>query len=218
MKNLDDKQAYIFDMDGTLVNSEPIGPQTFAEIYESHGVEVNETEIAEFTQSWRRIGDYVPQDEYMTRLAQQNNIDESIVSKFYELYKQNLLHAKSLPGVDYFLKKSKQQNKLLVVVSASKRSQIETVLNNNHWLELFDFIVGEEDVSAHKPSPEGYIYAIEKLGLTNSQVAIFEDSKNGVLAAKAAKALTVGISAGSAPNQDISSADVVVDSFEELLL
>ncbi len=203
-------------MDGTLVDSEPVGPRTFIEIFKNRQVDVSPEDIESFTQSWRRIGDYTPQDELLTFLARKYTIND-IVNDFYSLYKNNLQKAHVLSGVNEFLHTAKKQAKKLVVVSASKRTQIESVLLNNQWQDFFDFIVGEEDVSAHKPDPEGYIFAIQKLGLASDEVAIFEDSRNGVLAAKAAGALTVAVKAGASPNQDITEADATIESFQDLL-
>lgn len=208
--------AYIFDMDGTLVDSEPIGPATFVELFKKHGVSVTHDELSKFKQSWRRIGNYIHQDDLLQSLFDKYSVSQTNTHEFYELYNRNLLYAKPLSGVDDFLRQAHRDKKRLVVVSASKKHQINTVLNNNNWSDLFEFVVGEEDVSAHKPNPEGYNFAIKKLELSPNEVIIFEDSRNGVLAAKNSNAYTIGVHQGSFQDQDLSAANLAVGSFADL--
>ena len=65
MKNILDFKAFIFDMDGTLINSEPIGLETFIEISSKFEVEPTSDEVAIFMQSWKRVGDYIPEDDFL---------------------------------------------------------------------------------------------------------------------------------------------------------
>ena len=104
----------------------------------------------------------------------------------------------------------------MAIVSASKTRQIETVLKNHNWQNVFDFIVGEEDITKHKPDPQGYLIAIERIGIPAGNCIIFEDAKNGALAAKTAGAYVVGLREGNAETIDLSAANTVVNNFSEI--
>lgn len=214
-------KAFIFDMDGTLINSEPVGPITFVQIAEKYGVSPIMSERASFMQSWKRIGDYTDEKTLLTNFVVDHSLNldpEHFLKEFFENYLKNLAEAPALSGVSDFLHTAKAKGYKMVIVSASKNSQIQTVLANHEWQEIFDYIVGEEDISKHKPDPEGYLKAIQHLKLPADECIIFEDSKNGVIAARKAGAYVVGIREGNSELIDLSVADEVIDNFIEIII
>ncbi len=214
-------KALIFDMDGTLVNSEPVGPDTFAQLAKKYGVNPSENELNTFLQSWKRIGDYKSEQIVLTDFANIHNLPtnpDDFIKEFFELYLLNLPSAPALSGVTEFLNKAKNQGYKTAIVSASKTRQIETIIAVHNWQGIFDFIIGEEDIAKHKPDPEGYQKAINKIGQPACNCAIFEDAKNGVIAAKAAGAFVVGLREGNSELIDLGSADSIVNSFLEISL
>lgn len=214
-------KAFIFDMDGTLVNSEPVGPSTFVQIAKKYGIEPDDNEYNTFVQSWKRIGDYIDEKKVLGNFVKQHNLNvepDKFVDEFFQTYLINLTKAPALTGVDNFLHEAKQSGYKMVIVSASKTAQIETVLKNHNWQNIFDFIVGEEDITKHKPDPEGYLKAIERIGLPASDCVIFEDAKNGAIAAQAAGAFVIGLREGNTETIDLSAANTVLSSFSEIEL
>lgn len=214
-------KALIFDMDGTLVNSEPVGPNTFVELGKKYGQEPDEDEKSTFVQSWKRIDDYLDEKVVLSKFAEKHNFDiepDDFVKEFFATYLTNLLHAPALTGVDDFLKQAKKAGFKMVIVSASKTEQIKTVLKNHNWQDYFDFIVGEEDITKHKPDPEGYMKAIERIGLPSNECVIFEDAKNGAIAAKGAGGYVVGLREGNPETIDLSAANTVLNNFAEIEL
>lgn len=214
-------KALIFDMDGTLVNSEPVGPNTFVQIAKKYGIEPDDDAYDTFVQSWKRIGDYIDEKKVLGNFVKRHDLDiepDEFVDEFFQTYLINLTKAPALTGVDNFLRQAKQNGCKMVIVSASKTAQIETVLKNHDWQDIFDFIVGEEDITKHKPDPEGYLKAVERIGLPASDCVIFEDAKNGALAAQAAGAFVIGLREGNAETIDLSAANVVIDNFSEIEL
>lgn len=212
-------KAFIFDMDGTLVNSEPVGPNTFIQIAKKYGVEPDDDEYDTFVRSWKRIDNYIDEKIVLSDFVRQHNlgiVPDIFINEFFKAYLVNLTEAPALTGVDNFLQKAKQKGCKMVIVSASKTAQIETVLKNHNWQDIFDFIVGEEDITKHKPDPEGYLKAVERIGLPASDCVIFEDAKNGTLAAQAAGAFVIGLREGNAETVDLSAANVVINSFSEI--
>lgn len=214
-------KALIFDMDGTLVNSEPVGPDTFIEISKKYGVTPDKQEYEAFIQSWKRIGNYVDEKTLLSDFVVNHSLSvkpNDFIKEFLETYLNNLSKAPALTGVDDFLRKAKPLDYKMAIVSASKTSQIETVLKNHSWLGLFDFVIGEEAITKHKPDPEGYLKAIERLTIPADECVIFEDSKNGVIAAKASGAYVIGLREGNAETMDLSAADKIVPDFESINL
>lgn len=212
-------KAFIFDMDGTLVNSEPVGPETFTELAKKYGVEPSNEEHSIFVQAWKRIGKYQDESVVLSDFTKRHNLNiksQEFLKEFFERYVTNLIKAPALTGVEYFLKQAKLKGYKMVIVSASKTRQIETVLKNHNWQNVFDFIVGEEDITKHKPDPQGYLIAIEHIGIPAGNCIIFEDAKNGALAAKAAGAYVVGLREGNAETIDLSAANTVVNNFSEI--
>lgn len=214
-------KAFIFDMDGTLVNSEPVGPNTFIQISKKYGVEPSDDENSTFVQSWKRIGDYTDEKVVLSNFVRLHGIGtepDDFVNEFFETYLVNLANAPALTGVDSFLRSAKQKGYKLVIVSASKTEQIKTVLQNHNWQDIFDFIVGEEDITIHKPDPEGYLKAIERIDIPASDCIIFEDAKNGAIAAKASGAYVVGLREGNTDTIDLSAANFIASNFSEIIL
>lgn len=214
-------KAFIFDMDGTLVNSEPVGPKTFVQIAKKNGSEPDDDEYDTFVQSWKRIGNYIDEKKVLSDFVKRHDLDiepDEFVNEFFQTYLVNLTKTPALTGVDNFLHRAKQNGYKMVIVSASKTAQIETVLKNHNWQDLFDFIVGEEDITKHKPDPEGYLKAIERIDLPASDCVIFEDAKNGAIAAQATGAFVIGMREGNAETVDLSAASLVLNNFSEIEL
>jgi len=212
-------KALIFDMDGTLVNSEPVGPSTFIEIAHKYGVEPSRSECDTFVQSWKRIGNYIDEKVVLRDFVEQHNLNvtsDAFIKEFFDTYLINLTKAPALTGVDDFLSQAKHKGYKMAIVSASKSEQIKTVLQNHNWQDIFDFIVGEEDITKHKPNPEGYLKAIERIGISAKECVIFEDSKNGAIAAKASGTYVVGLREGNSETIDLNAADKVLESFSSV--
>jgi HAD superfamily hydrolase (TIGR01509 family) len=106
---------------------------------------------------------------------------------------------------------------LLAVASSAVRSSIETILTRFDLLQLFAVIVDGSEVSRGKPDPEAYIITAGRLGVDPAHCVVFEDSAFGVRAAKAAGMFCIAVRNPRAQTfQDLSSADLVVSSFDEI--
>jgi HAD superfamily hydrolase (TIGR01509 family) len=208
----------LFDMDGTLVDTEPVGPKTFVAQLQQHGIQPTEAERTLFLKIWRRDGTDIKQDDWLPQIAQKYGITlsaEEFLQEFYSLYSKAITAAPALPGANEFLLQSKSRAYKTALVTASKRGQAEAILANHGWQDSFDVLVTSEDFTKHKPDPEPYTIAMRKLGASPEQCLVFEDSKNGVKAAKSAGCFVVGLRAGNSAAQDLASADVIADDFND---
>jgi beta-phosphoglucomutase len=96
-----------------------------------------------------------------------------------------------LPGVLPVLHYLKDKNQLIALGSASKNAR--PILEKTGILNLFDAIVDGNDVSNAKPDPEVFLQAAKKLGATNENSIVFEDSVAGIQAANIANMTSIGI-------------------------
>ncbi len=99
----------------------------------------------------------------------------------------------------------------VAIVSSAFRSEIEDVVTGA-GLE-FSTIVAAEDVERHKPDPEAYILAAERLGVRPSELLVFEDSEAGVVAAKTAGATVIALAGTMGPDR-LTAADAVVETID----
>lgn len=210
----------LFDMDGTLVNTEPLGPQTFIEQLKQYGVDPDKDEYDLFVRVWKRDGTNIKEVDFLTSIVEKYKISlppKDYIANFYQLYETNITQAEALPGVETFLSAASKRRELkLALVTASKLSQVQAILHNHGWSHYFDAIVSEENITRHKPDPEPFLVGMEKLNANSSQTIIFEDSKNGSLAGKAAHCTVIGVRAGNATPQDLTACDQVVESFARI--
>jgi HAD superfamily hydrolase (TIGR01509 family) len=82
--------------------------------------------------------------------------------------------------------------------------------------DLFQTIITADDVKEHKPHPEAYTTAIERLGATPAKTIIFEDSAAGILAGRAAGAIVIGITKYNANKRPLVGAKLTIDAWDEI--
>lgn len=208
-----DLQAICFDMDGTLIHTEPIALQAVREVLqETYDVELTAHEEASMVgMAWSKV---------MEELKRQKQLDfdvpsfTKIVTNRYESQIKNgaplLPHAKACVL-------ELTQHYPLALVSGSTRHQIITAMQFHGLLDSFQFVLGIEDYLQSKPSPAGYLMAAKKLGVHPNHCLVLEDSKPGVHSGKAAGMSVIAIQAGSYTQQNFSAADLTLPSLNELL-
>jgi beta-phosphoglucomutase len=211
--------TFLFDMDGTLVDTEPVGPELFENIFHTYGVNLTSPEKELFSKTWRREGTDIKTEDYLYELTEKYAISKQpldIVHEFYSRYKIEIIKARELPGASDFLKASRGSGRKLALVTSSKRIQADAILRFHKWMDYFDLVISEEDITFFKPNPEPYILTAQKLSVGPSDCIVFEDAKNGVDAGKAAGMMVVGLRAGNKIQQDLSNADIVMNTLSEV--
>jgi beta-phosphoglucomutase-like phosphatase (HAD superfamily) len=104
----------------------------------------------------------------------------------------------------------------LAITSSAVGDAIDEILHRFEIRSCFDLIVEGRDVAKGKPDPEPYLLTAERLGIDPAHVIVFEDATVGVLAAKAGGMYCIAVRNPNAQTwQDLSKADVVLDSFED---
>lgn len=206
------KHGVIFDMDGVIIDSEPVFQFLNKEIFKQLGIEVDDRFQLEFTgvtkwRKWELLKERYSLPHSVNELIE---IQNRIFSQANWDYK-NLL----FPGVTPLLKKLQSVNQPTALASSSDRLVVNKVLNQCGLRDYFKKTITGDEVVNGKPDPEIFLTAAKKLELPPEDCIVIEDSFNGLLAAKKANMYGIGIR-NPHFDVDLSIADNIVDSFKEI--
>jgi HAD superfamily hydrolase (TIGR01509 family) len=201
-------RAYIFDLDGTLVDSEVIWTDAIADYLRGHKIEFSQQDAAQlvYGRSWRDIhGDIV---RMYPKLHMPIEAMEAAVYTYYEgIASQRDIRI----STSVELLKRLSSSYPVCIVSGSSRKTIGEAVSLMGIDEHLEFFLGAEDYSPGKPDPVCYRLAADKLGLDAEDCLVFEDSQAGLNAANAAGMTCVVLTRCGRPSQDFTLADLVLD-------
>jgi mannitol-1-/sugar-/sorbitol-6-phosphatase len=204
--------ALLFDLDGTLVDSERENIESLVLACRRHGVELGDEE-RQFVigHSWNEIYALI-----VRKHALAVPLAQLITAAVEE--KRALLAAgglRPLPGAVALVRRMAGRTKLAVVSGAS-RAEVLDALAGIGVLDLFPVVVGAEDYLTGKPSPEPYQLGLALLGVGPARAVVIEDATPGILSARAAGTRVIGVRAGNFAGYDLTPADAVVDTLEQV--
>ena len=198
LKNLvKHKSVILFDMDGTLVNTEPLHAKAAAIVLNDLGVKID---LMASIDQFYGMTDHVVLKKVCPNLTEVE-IDECIEKKNVQLIKlfQNLPdeHKEALitPGLFPFLQYLKDANKKISVVSASEDIIVFETLKCFGIDKFIDLQMGRNQTVLTKPHPDPYLEAMKRLGITYNDTIIFEDSPTGIKSAQATNSEVVRVTA-----------------------
>ena len=173
-------KAIFFDLDGVLVISENFHYYAWEKVLEDLKVDHRNLDLKKVLGfSDEQVAKLLTQ-EYALSTPLEELIEQK--RKYFSQYIQKGFAA-PLRRAE-FLKFLKNHTKLiLAVVSSCLRSEIEMILKKENLLEYFDFLIGSDDVSKSKPSPEPYLSALKKATVKPQEALVIEDSPTGIAAA-----------------------------------
>lgn len=201
-------KAVIFDLDGTLVDSEPNYSEADNKTLAEYG-------ILELSAEMKRKYVGIGTKEMMEDIKKMYDINETIenlVSKknkyYLEIAKEN---TPVFPEMHKFLQFLKSNNYPLALASGSSPEIIETVLSITKLKEYFDVILSAEQVEKGKPAPDVFLEAAKQLGVPFENCLVIEDSKPGVEAAKSASMYCIALPymMNESPNDSFIMADLL---------
>ncbi|HEX8254582.1 MAG TPA: HAD family phosphatase [Thermoanaerobaculia bacterium] len=208
--------AAIFDFDETIIDLEPQHTGAYEALCRALGSEYDEMPESFRTGSGRRIIDDIREMRAYFHWAQRE--EEIFVLRqriFDRICADSDLDA--MDGVVDTIRALQQRAIPLAITSSSVRSSIETILIRLGIRDVFSLIVDGSEVVHGKPDPEAYLVTARKLGVPPAECIVFEDSNVGVVAAKRAGTYCVAVRNPRAQTrQDLSAADVIVDSMREV--
>ncbi|QQR82828.1 HAD family phosphatase [Candidatus Campbellbacteria bacterium] len=211
-------KAVLFDMDGTLTNTEPLGIEVMKTCLGEIGVQISEEEWVLFDKVWRRDGTEMTTEEFIHQILgsyASNTNEEEFTKSFYDSYEGAIIRASLLPGAKELLGKLKGKY-LTALVTASNQSQTQKVLKEHDWQDAFTAVVTQDEYKTKKPDPASFLMAANRLGVSPESCVVIEDSKNGSRAGKNAGMYVIGVRAGNEHPQDLSAADMIVETLIEL--
>ncbi|MCX2679608.1 HAD family phosphatase [Galbibacter sp. EGI 63066] len=207
------KDHFIFDMDGVLVDSEPVHQQILNKVFDElnleFSVDYHHTLVGmAAVPMWGKI-----RNDFGI------SIDANELVSFHkEMFFAETENIKVPPvnGVLDFLKRLETLNFNISLASSSPVKLINRFVDELAVRSSFDYLVSGEEVGRSKPFPDIFFKVSEKYNVDPSRFLVIEDSHNGVKAAKAAGMTCIGYQNPNSGNQDLSAADYIVNDFSDM--
>jgi len=207
-------QAVLFDMDGVIVDTEPLHKKAYFSMFHDVNIDVSEEMYEAFTgQSTINI---------CKQLCSHFSISEApetlmaIKRKHFKQLFATDSDLDLLDGVLDLIKDYYNNGLTLVLASSASMPNINRIFDRFDLNQYFKAKLSGADLKASKPHPEIFIKAAEASGHAKNECIVIEDSTNGITAAKAAGIFCVGYNSLHSKNQDYSKADLVVSNFKEI--
>lgn len=186
------KKAFIFDLDGVIVDTakyhflawQKLANQLGIEFTHEHNEELKGVSRVRSLDIILELGNIQASQEDKNKWLVQKNEE-------YLSYLVDMDESEILPGVLKVLEYLKSKNQFIALGSASKNAR--PILEKTNILHFFDAIVDGNDVSNAKPDPEVFLRAAQLVGVSNENAIVFEDSVAGIQAANIANMISVGI-------------------------
>lgn len=197
-------KAFIFDMDGTIIDNMRFHIQAWQEFLSNLGVELTQKEIQD-----KNMGTI---EEVMRRFCGEDLSNDEVVElgNQKELIYRNLYrpHLKPISGLNDFLNQAQQLNILMAIATSAGKPNIDFTLDGLEIRSYFAATVGGDDVEQGKPHPETFLTAARKLDVSPEECLIFEDSLSGIEAAQNTRMKAIAI-ATTLPTQVFEKKSVV---------
>jgi HAD superfamily hydrolase (TIGR01509 family) len=213
-------EAVIFDVDGTLVDTERDGHlPAFNEAFARHGMDVEwDTDeygrLLEITGGRRRVAGYLR--EHGVEPDEAERLAADVHSTKTALFREMVVAGgfAPRPGVRELVDGLVRTGIRIAVATTGRRSWVEPLIARVIGADLVEAMITGEDVRHLKPDPEAYRLALRTLGLGPTQALVVEDSAVGLRAATAAGLATVVVTNGYTEKQDFDGAAAVLPSFD----
>jgi HAD superfamily hydrolase (TIGR01509 family) len=178
---LDSVAAALFDLDGTLVDSESVHRAAWQSFFASRGWEISDETYAAHIVGRRGADAFRSLDGPWRDEDPETLMDEVLTHQASVAAEPG-----RIPGAAELVRAVHRAGTPIAVVTSALRSWVDEALDFVGVADLVSVVVSGEDVCAGKPDPEGYLAACDRLGVDPARVAAFEDSVSGVTAASAA--------------------------------
>ncbi|WP_350293670.1 HAD family phosphatase [uncultured Croceitalea sp.] len=208
-------KAVLFDMDGVIIDSEPLHQKAYYGMFKEVGITVSDALYESFTgKATLQICKQLVQEFQLKQAPQE------LVNIKRGIFKHLFLNDPDLDLIadvrelieDYY-----NNGLTLVLASSASMLTINNVFSRFELDQYFKAKLSGADLKASKPHPEIFIKAAAASGFIREECMVIEDSTNGIKAAHAAGIYCVGFKSPHSKNQDYSLADKVISSFNEIL-
>lgn len=183
-------QGVLFDLDGTLIDSEALHYTAFKQALLEHGYDLDSLgDTIQYGGSFRKL---------FLAIAERFHLPDDVFEQIYERKVEITLATPAhtvdiLDGAISFLELLKERSVPMGIVTNSEQAYVEHVLSGFDLAQYFDHIVHAEHVTQPKPAPDGYLRGLELLQLPPDRILAFENTDAGITAAKAAGLKVIAI-------------------------
>jgi HAD superfamily hydrolase (TIGR01509 family) len=204
-------RAVVFDLDGLLLDTEVLWQRAEARLFARHGAEFTfEDKLLVMGTSAAFTGEF-----FARRLGQAPDQAGPLIREVSRLMHEELqAHVDPRPGARELVARLRGRVPL-GLASNSPRFLVDAALTSAGFTDAFDAVVSSDDVAHHKPAPDIYLLVCARLGVPPQDSLALEDTASGIAAAKAAGMTCIAVPQFA--ETDVSAADRVIDSLEDLL-
>ena len=207
-------KAVLFDMDGVIVDTEPLHRKAYYRMFEDFKIDVSDSLYDSFTGQAT-----LPICRTLCETFELSQNAESLVAikrKHFKYLFENDNDLALLEGVHDLIEDYHSNDMTLVLASSASMLNIERIFDRFDLNKYFKAKISGADLKASKPHPEIFLKAADLAQESKSNCMVIEDSTNGIAAAKAAGIYCVGFKSPHSVNQDYSRADKVIRDFKEI--
>lgn len=204
----------LFDMDGVLVNTEPMHFEIWKKVFKEKGIDIDYEHYKGCIGSTRSFLYNLIKEGY--------GVDVSVYTDLPERFSQvkdEMLKEKGIPRIEGAVETIKylyDKGYEMAVASSSSQDYIESQMKTLGIDKCFKLLFSAENVEKPKPAPDVFLVAAEKIGGKPAECTVVEDSANGSRAAKTAGMTCIGFKNPDSGNQDLSVADKIIYKITEL--
>jgi HAD superfamily hydrolase (TIGR01509 family) len=189
-------RALLFDLDGTLAETDSLHLPTWVDALEPYGVEVDE-EFYRDKISGRSTAEIVR--ELLPELTDEQG--RAIGDAKEASFRERASELEPLPGLVDFVERGRKRGMRIALVTNAPEENVKMILLALKLRDFFDTVVLADEVEAVKPDPAPYRAALEKTGVPAEEALAFEDSISGISSSVAAGIPTVGIASSQEPQK-----------------
>lgn len=204
-------KAVIFDMDGVLINTEPLHFACWKKALASEGIDLEYEVYKPCIGSTHGYLQELLRAAYGDQIQEMQDLKEKMFAEKAKIVEKEGFP--KLPGAQETVKKLKELGYRLAVASSSPRHAIEQVLEALELSSLFDCIMSGEEVAHPKPAPDTFLGVMRKMGLQPEDCLVVEDSTNGGKAAAAAGMRCIWFHNPDSGDQSIPHAELELTSW-----
>ena len=208
------KKFILFDMDGVLINTEPLHFEVWKKLLKEIGIEIDYEHYKGCIGSTKAFLYELIKKFYGVDISN----DEKVPQRFDEI-REEMLKKDGIPRIEGAVETVRYLNERgyqMAVASSSSQELIERQMKGLGIDNCFQVLFSAENVKNPKPAPDVFLKVAELLGAEPEECIVVEDSQNGSRAAKAAGMTCIGFKNPDSGEQDLSCADKLIYKFEEL--
>ena len=206
-------EAFLFDMDGVIVDTQQYHSRALQQVFTEIGVSVSLAELSQYAGTKRGSS--------FRGIAAQRGLKllvEQLSARKDVLFNDIIAHTQLQPieGIPELLAKLQAAGIPMAIASSSSDAFIAYIVDCLHIRSFFDALLSGENLPESKPNPAIYLLTAQTLGVLPEQCVVLEDAALGVQAAKAAGMYCIGYQNPHSGQQDLSHADEIVASIRDI--